>query len=93
MDPGFGFGKNLEHNLAFDPVIFSRSRLVRFPYISWSVSEVDDRCYHGENDTEHRLAGSVAAAPCVREGAQIVRVHDVAETMDALKVWDAIYNQ
>jgi dihydropteroate synthase len=47
----------------------------------------------GESRPERRLAGSLAAALwAVRQGAQILRVHDVAETAQALAVWSAIDN-
>ncbi len=42
---------------------------------------------------EQRLAGSLAAAlAAIAQGAKIVRVHDVAETVDAIKVWQAVSN-
>ncbi|HJU40514.1 MAG TPA: dihydropteroate synthase, partial [Tahibacter sp.] len=45
----------------------------------------------GREDPHERVAGSVAAAlVAVQRGAQIVRVHDVAATVDALKVWGAV---
>lgn len=93
VDPGFGFGKNLEHNLALIRHLQPLAAELGFPILV-GVSRKSMIGAITEKTIEHRLAGSVAAAlACVREGAQIVRVHDVAETMDALKVWDAIYNQ
>ena len=46
-----------------------------------------------DKPVEHRMAGSIAAAIfAVAKGARIVRVHDVAETVDAIKVWQAANN-
>ena len=88
LDPGFGFGKALEHNLALLrhlpetsvdglPVLAGLSRKSMLGAITGR--EVHDR-----------LAGSLAAAVMALEGgARILRVHDVAATRDALAVWSA----
>jgi len=85
-DPGIGFGKRPEHNIA----LLRRQRellaLGRPLLIGWSrkstLGVITGR------DVSRRLAASVAAAlVAVQHGASIVRVHDVAETVDALKVW------
>lgn len=85
IDPGFGFGKSLEHNLALlrrlgdvaaigCPVLVGLSR-------KGMIGTLTGRT------TEARVAGSVAAAViAVQNGARIVRAHDVAATVDALKV-------
>jgi len=92
IDPGFGFGKTLAHNLALlrgleafralgVPVLAGLSRKSMLGAITGR--EVGDR-----------VAASVAAALlAVQRGAAIVRVHDVRETVDALKVWQAINKQ
>jgi len=89
LDPGFGFGKTLEHNLelmrAMDrfvatglPVLVGVSRKSMLGAITG-------------RPTSERLAASVAAALiAVQRGARIVRVHDVAQTRDALAVWEAV---
>lgn len=89
IDPGFGFGKTLEHNLALlrglgafgdlnVPVLAGLSRKAMLGKITGQ-------------DVEHRLHASVAAALlAVQRGAKIVRVHDVRATVDALKVWNAV---
>lgn len=89
VDPGFGFGKTLEHNLAllrgmriFEglnvPLLVGLSRKSMLGTITG-------------RDVGHRLQGSVAAALlAVERGADIVRVHDVRATVDALKVWNAV---
>ena len=89
IDPGFGFGKALEHNLALlaqlrrftgigVPVLAGLSR-------KSSLGQITGRAV-GE-----RVAASVAAhLIAVQNGAMLVRVHDVAPTVDALKVWAAV---
>lgn len=88
LDPGIGFGKTPEHNLA----ILRRQRelltLGRPLLLGWSrkstLGELTGR------PVEDRLAASLAAAlAAVSHGASIVRVHDVAQTVDALLVWAA----
>jgi dihydropteroate synthase len=89
VDPGFGFGKTLEHNLALLaglpalagdglPVLVGVSR-------KRMVGAITGR------GAEERLAGSIAAAVvAVERGARIVRAHDVGETVDALEVVAAV---
>ncbi len=89
IDPGFGFGKTLGHNLSLlahlraltdlgVPVLVGLSRKSMIGVLT------------GRAPTE-RLAASLAAALlAVERGARILRVHDVAETRDALAVWDAV---
>lgn len=92
VDPGIGFGKTLEHNLTLlrdlprfvalgRPVLIGASRK-RF------IAALDQGAEVGE-----RLGGSVAAALfAAQHGAQILRVHDVAETRQALTVQKALLN-
>jgi dihydropteroate synthase len=88
LDPGIGFGKTVEHNfelLARQPELlaFGRPLLVGWSRKS-SLGAVTGR------GVDERLAASVAAAlASVSRGARIVRVHDVAATVDALRVWGA----
>jgi dihydropteroate synthase len=88
LDPGIGFGKKVEHNLA----LLGRQRellaLGSPLLVGWSrkstLGSVADR------PVGERLAASLAAALlAVDRGARVVRVHDVAPTVDALKVWCA----
>lgn len=87
IDPGFGFGKRLEDNLAL-----MRS-LPRFASLGLPVLVGVSRksmigALTGRAASADRLAGSVAAAVwAARRGAAILRVHDVAATRDALAVW------
>ena len=89
VDPGFGFGKTLAHNLRLlarlrdletlgAPILVGISRKSMLGTITG-------------RDTPLRLSASLAAALiAVQRGAQIVRVHDVAETVDALEVLEAV---
>ncbi len=91
LDPGIGFGKRLAHNLALlshlealvglgYPVVLGASRKSFLKVIHPGAAEVADR-----------LGGSLAVALAgARSGVATVRVHDVAETVQALEVWAAI---
>lgn len=89
IDPGFGFGKTLEHNLAL------LRALPEFAAGGWPVLiGVSRKSMIGAitgRPTADRVVGSAAAALlAVERGARIVRVHDVAATRDALAVWEAV---
>lgn len=87
IDPGFGFGKTLEDNLA---LMRALPRLARLAPVLAGVSRKRMIGALTGRDVSDRLAGSLAAAlRAVENGAAIVRVHDVAATVDALKVWQA----
>jgi dihydropteroate synthase len=89
LDPGFGFGKTLAHNLA---LLRALPALVAagYPVLAGLSRKSSLGAITGRPPGE-RLAASLAAAlAAVARGASIVRVHDVRETVDALKVWTAI---
>lgn len=88
LDPGIGFGKTPAHNLA----LLRRQRelldLGRPLLLGWSrkstLGEVTGR------PVDQRLAASLTAAlAAVQQGAAVVRVHDVAQTVDVLRIWQA----
>ena len=88
IDPGFGFGKSLEHNLSM------LRHFQEFSQLGYAVlAGISRKSMLGKitgKDTHERLAPSVAAAIMSADrGARIVRVHDVPETVDALKLWEA----
>jgi dihydropteroate synthase len=89
VDPGFGFGKTVGHNLALLARLGEIAAL-GFPVLAgWSRKSSLGRITG--RPAEERLAGSVAAALiAVQRGARIVRVHDVAATRDALAVLAAV---
>lgn len=86
LDPGFGFGKTLAHNIALFKAL---PRLVSlgYPVLVGVSRKTMIGELTGRADPKERKAGSIAAAiEAVRLGAKIIRVHDVAETVDALTV-------
>jgi len=89
-DPGFGFGKTLEHNLALLRALDEFSAL-GVPLLAGLSRKAMIGALTGRDKHAERAAGSAAAALiAVQKGAAIVRVHDVAATRDALAVWEAI---
>ncbi len=89
VDPGFGFGKTLEHNLVL------LRNLAEFAHMGAGVlAGISRKSMLGVltgKETNERMAASIAAAVLAAErGAVILRVHDVAETVDALSVVNAI---
>ncbi|WP_310389550.1 dihydropteroate synthase [Roseateles sp.] len=88
LDPGYGFAKTTAQNFA---LLARQAELLDLGYpllVGWSrkraLGDVTGR------PVEQRLAGSLAAAlACIAQGAKLLRVHDVAATVDAIKVWTA----
>lgn len=90
LDPGFGFGKNLEHNLTLLRRL-SELAALGYPLLVGLSRKSMIGTLLGGKPVEERLQGSVAAAViAVQNGASIVRVHDVAPTVEALKVASAL---
>jgi dihydropteroate synthase len=89
VDPGFGFGKTLEHNLA---LLRDLARFAEIAPVMAGLSRKSVIGYlTGRDAPNERAIGSVAAALiAVQRGALLVRVHDVAATRDALRVWQAV---
>jgi dihydropteroate synthase len=89
VDPGLGFGKTVEHNYA---LLRASSRIeeeLGFPVLIGLSRKSMIGAVTGR-PVEERMPGSIAGAlAAVAHGATILRVHDVAETVDALKVWRA----
>jgi len=93
IDPGFGFGKSVAHNLELMnglallhslgcPIVLGASRKRTIGALS------------NEAPADQRLAGSLALAlKAVEQGVQVVRVHDVPETVQALRVWRGLRDQ
>jgi dihydropteroate synthase len=93
IDPGFGFGKNVGHNLELMnglalfhslgcPVVVGASRKRTIGALS------------GEAPADKRLGGSIAfALKAAEQGVQMVRVHDAFETVQALKIWRGLRDQ
>ena len=93
VDPGFGFGKTRDHNLLL------LARLERFtelgvPLLAGLSRKKTIGELTGRTDPRERVHGSVAAhVIAAQRGAKLLRVHDVAATVDALKVWNAVAAQ
>lgn len=91
IDPGFGFGKSLEHNLRM-LADFEKFSSLGYP----ALAGMSRKSMLGKvtgKEVNERVASSIAAAVMAADrGAKIVRVHDVPETVDALKLWEAIRN-
>ena len=93
VDPGFGFGKSVAHNLELmnglallhglgSPLVLGASRKRTIGALS------------NEAPADQRLAGSLAfALKAAEQGAQLLRVHDVPETVQALKIWRGMRDQ
>jgi len=91
LDPGFGFGKTLEHNLALLRGLTDLAAL-GYPVLA-GLSRKSMLGAISGRPVEQRLAASIAAAMlAVQKGAAIVRVHDVAATKDALAVLNSMEN-
>ncbi|MBS0556976.1 MAG: dihydropteroate synthase [Proteobacteria bacterium] len=90
VDPGFGFGKTLEHNLALLANLDQFAALGVPLLVGLSRKAMIGKLT-GREGGAARAAGSAAAAMiAVQRGAAIVRVHDVAATRDALAVWQGV---
>ena len=89
IDPGFGFGKTLEHNLALLRELEKLTEL-GVPVLAGLSRKSMLGALTGQG-VGQRLPASVAAALiAVQNGASIVRVHDVRATVDVLKIWNAV---
>jgi dihydropteroate synthase len=89
LDPGIGFGKTQAHNLA---LAVHQRRLLELGcplLLGWSRKSTLGQLT-GRPVGERIVASVAAAIAAVQHGAAVVRVHDVAETVDALKVWRAL---
>jgi dihydropteroate synthase len=88
VDPGFGFGKTLEHNVA---LFKSLPALVDMAPVLVGVSRKSMLGQITGKPVGERLPASVAAALlAMRRGAAVVRVHDVAATVDVMRIWQAL---
>lgn len=91
LDYGIGFGKTVKQNFS---LLAQQDEILALGYpllAGWSRKS-SIGAVTGQ-DVKHRLIGSVAAALlAIEKGARVVRVHDVKETVEALKVWQAVYS-
>jgi dihydropteroate synthase len=89
IDPGFGFGKTLEHNLL---LLKHLSRLAGpgVPVLAGMSRKSMLGALTGRGVGEREYAGVAAHLLAVASGARIVRVHNVAAMRDALAIWNAV---
>ncbi|MBC3870093.1 dihydropteroate synthase [Undibacterium oligocarboniphilum] len=90
IDPGFGFGKSRQHNIGLFCGIDALQHKLKLPMLVGISRKTIIGDLTGR-PVERRIAGSLAAALlAAQRGAAILRVHDVAETVDVLNVWQAL---
>ena len=87
IDPGIGFGKNLKHNITLISKI-SLFHSLGFPILLGTSRKKFIKDISGKNDSRHRLGGSVGSALfALMQGVQIIRIHDVNEVIQSIKVF------
>jgi dihydropteroate synthase len=89
IDPGFGFGKTLAHNLTLLRELKKLTEL-GVPVLAGLSRKSMLGALTGQDVGQRLPASVVAALIAVQRGASIVRVHDVGATVDALKIWNAV---
>jgi dihydropteroate synthase len=93
IDPGFGFGKTVAHNLELMNGL-SLFHLLGCPLVVGASRKRTIGALSNEAPADQRLGGSIAfALKAVEQGAQVVRVHDVPETVQALRIWRGLRDQ
>ena len=101
IDPGIGFGKTPEQNFSLladqrDLLALGQGLLVgwsRKRSLGWAVDDGAEHASASVVAQQRTVASAVAALLAVQRGAHVVRVHDVRETVDAIKVWQAVKSQ
>ena len=93
VDPGFGFGKTVAHNLELVNSLAALHGL-GCPLVFGASRKRTVGALHNEAPSDRRLAGSLAMAlKAAEQGAQLIRVHDVYETVQALRIWRGLRDQ
>jgi dihydropteroate synthase len=93
IDPGFGFGKNVAHNLELMNGL-ALFHSLGCPLVIGASRKRTIGALSGEAPADRRIAGSIAfAMKAVEQGAQIIRAHDMFETVQALRVWRGMRDQ
>ena len=90
IDPGIGFGKNLKHNMNLirDVSIF---HTLGFPILLGLSRKKFIKDLSGKNDTKERMGGTVASSLySMMQGVQILRIHDVNELIQSIKVFKSL---
>ena len=93
IDPGFGFGKNVAHNLELMNGL-ALFHSLGCPLVVGASRKRTIGALSGESPADQRLAGSIAfALKAAEQGVQLLRVHDVPETVQALRIWRGLRDQ
>jgi dihydropteroate synthase len=93
LDPGLGFGKTIAHNLELMNGLAALHGL-GCPLLVGASRKRTIGALHNEAPTDRRLGGSLAfAMKAAEQGAQLLRVHDIYETIQALRVWRGLHDQ
>ena len=93
IDPGFGFGKNVAHNLELMNGL-ALFHSLGCPLVMGASRKRTIGALSGEAPADRRLGGSIAfAMKAAEQGAQVLRVHDVFETVQALRIWRGLRDQ
>ena len=92
LDPGIGFGKNLKHNMSLINNI-SIFHSLGFPILVGNSRKRFIKDLSGMNDSEFRIGGTIASSIYLMlQGVQILRIHDVNEVIQGLKIFKKIIN-
>lgn len=92
IDPGIGFGKTVEHNLQIIANI-SLFHGLGVPILIGTSRKSFIGKLTGQEEAMKRVSGSIASAQiCLDQGVQILRVHDIEETAQAISIWNAVSN-
>ena len=90
LDPGIGFGKNLKHNITLIKNI-SIFHSLGFPVMLGTSRKRFIKSLSGDNDSKKRLGGTIASSLyAIMQGVQILRVHDVNEVKQSVKVFNSL---
>ena len=90
IDPGIGFGKNLKHNMNLISNI-SIFHSLGFPILVGNSRKRFIKDLSGKNDTKNRIGGTVASSLyLIKQGVQILRIHDVNELLQGIKVFNQL---
>ena len=90
LDPGIGFGKNLKHNITLLRNI-SIFHSLGFPVMLGTSRKRFIKSLSGVNDSKERLGGTIASSLlAIMQGVQILRVHDVNEVNQSIKVFNSL---
>ena len=90
LDPGIGFGKNLKHNITLLRNI-SIFHSLGFPIMLGTSRKKFIKSLSGKNDSKQRLGGTIASSlTAIMQGVQILRIHDVNELNQSIKVFKSL---